>query len=300
MNSAKFIIILIIANSLNIYSQSVGDTFVKTWADNKKSAFSFSFDDGFKSQYDYARPVLNSFNFKGTFYVIAGELTDQGQNLNWRYGTWDEFKEMANEGHEIGSHTMTHPHLPQIPIGSINQPNTVYYEIYQSKKLIEQKIPGFIVTTFAYPYTENSYSIDAVTEKYYESARIGGNIPNPVVIPNSAWQNLHAYEEQFNKPRNSTNADLDELSNIESSVNSIIDNGKWGILFAHEVIPFSQLADAIANNYWYPMTTEWLTAYSQWLKTKSDNNDVWVETVANVTRYIKERENFVLKENIHE
>jgi len=98
MNSAKFIIILIIANSLNIYSQSVGDTFVKTWADNKKSAFSFSFDDGFKSQYDYARPVLNSFNFKGTFYVIAGELTDQGQNLNWRYGTWDEFKEMANEG----------------------------------------------------------------------------------------------------------------------------------------------------------------------------------------------------------
>jgi len=292
MNSAKFIIILIIANSLNIYSQSVGDTFVKTWADNKKSAFSFSFDDGFKSQYDYARPVLNSFNFKGTFYVIAGELTDQGQNLNWRYGTWDEFKEMANEGHEIGSRTMTHPHLPQIPIGSINQPNTVYYEIYQSKKLIEQKIPGFIVTTFAYPYTENSYSIDAVTEKYYESARIGGNIPNPVVIPNSAWQNLHAYEEQFNKPRNSTNADLDELSNIESSVNSIIDNGKWGILFAHEVIPFSQLADAIANNYWYPMTTEWLTAYSQWLKTKSDNNDVWVETVANVTRYIKERENF--------
>lgn len=292
LNSTKFMMLLIIITSVNIFSQSVGDAFVKTWAGNKKSAFSFSFDDGLKSQYDYARPVLNLFGFKGTFYIIAGELVDQGQQLIWRYGTWDEFREMANEGHEIASHTMTHPDMTKIPIGNITEPNTVYYELYQSKKLIEQKIPGFNVITFAYPFTNNNYTVDGITDNYYEAARIGGDIPNNAAIPVNGWQNLHAYEEQFNKPRNATSADLDELSDIESSVTNIINSGKWGILFAHEVIPFSQMADALTNNYWYPMSAEWLTAYSQWLKAKSDNDDVWVETVANVTRYIKEREDF--------
>ena len=40
------------------------------------------------------------------------------------------------------------------------------------------------------------------------------------------------------------------------------------------------------------MSTEWLTSLCQWMKTKSDNNEVWVTTAANVTKYIKERENF--------
>jgi hypothetical protein len=36
-----------------------------------------------------------------------------------------------------------------------------------------------------------------------------------------------------------------------------------------------------------------LTALSEWLLNKSNNKDVWVETIANVTRYIKERDDYV-------
>ena len=292
-NGIKITVIVTLLSILSIKAQTIGQATVKTWANNSKSAFSFTFDDCFKSQYDYAVPVFKSFGFKGTFFIIAQEPTDPGQALNWRYGTWDEFRQMAAEGHEMGSHTMTHPHLPQLPLGDISTPNTVYYELYQSKKLIEQKIPGITVTTFAYPYTESNSSVQSIAGSYYQSSRAGGDLPNNAVITGNTWNKLNAYEVQFNTPRNSVSDDNDELTQIENTLQSdVLSSGKWGILFAHEVLPFSQIPDAIAAGYWYPMSTEWLTSFCQWMKTKSDNNEVWVATQGNVTKYMKERENF--------
>ena len=289
----KITVIVTLLSILSIKAQTIGHATVKTWANDRKSAFSFTFDDCLKSQYDYAVPVLNSFGFKATFFVIAEEPTDPGQPLNWRYGTWDEFRQIAAEGHEIGSHSMTHPHLPQLPLGDISTPNTVYYELYQSKELIEQKIPGINVTTFAYPYTEYNNNVQTIAGSYYESSRAGGDLPNSAVITGNTWNKLNAYEVQFNTPRNSVSDDNDELTQIENTLqDDVLSSGKWGILFAHEILPFSQIPDAVAAGYWYPMSTEWLTSFCQWMKTKSDNNEVWVTTQGNVTKYIKERENF--------
>ncbi|HKI78645.1 MAG TPA: polysaccharide deacetylase family protein [Ignavibacteriaceae bacterium] len=294
MTKKNSIIIIILLFALSAKGQTIGHVTVKTWPNDMKSAFSFTFDDCFKSQYDYALPVLNSFGFKGTFYVIAEEPTEQGEPLNWRYATWDQFREIAQQGHEIGSHSMTHPHLQTLQTGDINTPNTIYYELYQSKKLIENKIPGIKVITFAYPYTEYNPTVISIAGQYYEASRRGNGIPNNSVITGTDWQKINSYEVQFNLPRDIVNDDNDELNEIENTLqNEVIDNGKWGMLFAHEVLPFSQIPDAVAAGYWYPMSTEWLNAFCQWMKNKSDNNDIWVNTVANVTKYIKERENFV-------
>ncbi|PIW70297.1 MAG: hypothetical protein COW08_02540 [Ignavibacteriales bacterium CG12_big_fil_rev_8_21_14_0_65_30_8] len=39
----------------------------------------FTFDDGYQSQYDNVFPLLNSYGFKGTFYVIGGSMVYKGQ-----------------------------------------------------------------------------------------------------------------------------------------------------------------------------------------------------------------------------
>jgi len=62
----------------NVYSKSSGNenssidednsygiVTVTPWADDRNSAFSFSFDDGFISQYENVREILNQFGFKG-------------------------------------------------------------------------------------------------------------------------------------------------------------------------------------------------------------------------------------------
>jgi hypothetical protein len=68
--------------------------------------------------------------------------------------------------------------------------------------------------------------------------------------------------------------------------------GKWALIEIHEVVPFAQIPQLVAQGEWYPMSSEWLTSLCQFLKQKSDSNLVWVETMGNVTRYEHERQDF--------
>src|SRR5688500_18355637 len=63
----------------------------------------FIFSDGLKSQFTNAKPILDKYGFKGTFDVVCNYVgTKNG------YMDWDEIKELHNENHDIGSHSMTH------------------------------------------------------------------------------------------------------------------------------------------------------------------------------------------------
>lgn len=272
-------------------TQSYGKVSIKTWADGKKSAYSFSFDDGFMSQYTYARPILNKFGFHGTFYLIAaGALADTLTTTIYRYGYWWQFREMAKEGHEMGAHTMTHPHLTTLPVGNEYTPNTITYELYQSKKIIQEKIPDQQVITLAYPYCDVDSTVIKVASKYFEAARGCSIFADGPDITGSNWYNLASIDVPFSKPRNQKD-DLKALTKYENKVLAeSIDLGKWTILMGHEIFPFSKI-DSVKKAY-YPMSTEWFTALCEWIKQKSDSGELWVETVGNVTRYIKERENF--------
>ncbi len=58
--------------------------------------------------------------------------------------SWDEVKEMNNNGIDFGAHSVNHPILPQLPLEHAK------WEIIQSKKDIEEKL-GHPVTAFCYP-----------------------------------------------------------------------------------------------------------------------------------------------------
>ena len=78
ISTSALILIVYIAVSGLCNNMLYGQVSVKKWADNRKSAFSFTFDDASMTQYTYVAPVLDSFGFKGTFFVITGSnyLTD--------------------------------------------------------------------------------------------------------------------------------------------------------------------------------------------------------------------------------
>lgn len=256
------------------------------WFKNKKSAFSFSFDDGLVSQYENARPIMNQHNFKGTFYVIPNFLVDSLPGI-WRYGTWYMFQEMSLQGHEIGSHSLNHLHLPELEIGDTNTAGTVMYELYWSRELIQQRIPDQKCITFAYPYAEHNSQIDSLTSLFYESARADGDSTNYYYLSERGFSSLSSVEVRFSEPRNTPEDDLDELNFIESWIDTLIGKNNWGILLGHEVVPFDSI-----GNLWHPFSIQWFTELCDWVNIKSDINSVWIETVANVTKYLKERANF--------
>ena len=75
-----------------------------------------------------------------------------------------QIREWLAAGHDIGSHTVTHPHLTHIPLAQARE------EIFASKKSLEDLF-GRPVKHFCYPYGDfNESIVDCVREAGYCTA----------------------------------------------------------------------------------------------------------------------------------
>lgn len=118
-----------------------------------------TFDDGWRSQYENAIPILTKYHIPATFYIYTGVI---GSPL---YMTWDNLQELVNSGMEIGDHTKSHTRLTKI------DPSRLDEELVQSKHILERNL-HIPVTDFAYPYGDyDSKIIEAVRRAGYISAR---------------------------------------------------------------------------------------------------------------------------------
>lgn len=286
----RYFIILFFTISGIIFSQGYGTLTFTNYADDSKAAFSLTFDDGLLTHNTNVRPLLNQYGFKGTFYVIPPYLAEDNQPLIWRYGHWSDFQMIAADGHEIGSHTMNHDTLPNLAWGSTSTPGTLLYELYQSKIFIEQKIPSQKCISLNYPYTLHNFIVDSAASLFYENGRTLGQTANDSALYGNDWFGLKAKVVEFGMPRNSVDDDLDELYAFLNWLSNAINKKQWGMIIIHDVVPFSELQSLLNNGIYEPITTEWLGWLCDWLEVKSLNKEIWVETVGNITRYIKERE----------
>jgi len=76
-----------------------------TYTTNNNKVVILTFDDGYKSQYTNAKPILDKYGFKATFYITCNHVGN-GEELvhpNARIG-WENITALYNEGHDIGSH----------------------------------------------------------------------------------------------------------------------------------------------------------------------------------------------------
>lgn len=270
-------------------SNSIGDVSVKKWKYDMTAALSFTFDDCMQSQYDYVYPIFEQYGFKGTFYVITGPLDDPWGPY-WRYGTWPEFTEMSDAGHEIASHSVTHPHLQNLDIGDSLTEGTLVYELYHSRESIEQKIPDKKCIDFAYPFSEYDTDVLFYTSKYYESARAISVDPVDSSLSGQDWYTIGSRVIIFDMPRNTPDDDLDELQDFFNYVDSTISQGKWGLLQAHDVIPFDSIAAAISDGSYQPISVPWFDSACQFISEAEQNGDLWVAPVRDINRYMKERD----------
>ena len=97
---------------------------------NKAGAVSFTFDDGYLGQATTAVSELNARGVKGTFFLITGPDWISN-NVSW--ATWQN---VAAQGHEIASHTVTHPFLSTLSADQIRS------ELSASQATINQNIPN--------------------------------------------------------------------------------------------------------------------------------------------------------------
>ncbi len=142
--------------------------------------FAVTFDDGYLSVYDKAFPILAARGITGTVYVVADQVGGINQ---WDHSAGDylehmmnadQIREMHKAGFEIGSHTLSHPHLSQLSDDALRA------EVFDSKKSLEDVI-GEEVTSFSYPYGDYDDRVrNVVIEAGYTNAvstRLGIVLP---------------------------------------------------------------------------------------------------------------------------
>lgn len=125
-----------------------------------RRAVVLTFDDGYRGQFAFACPVLQRLRLPSTFFVTTGLVgkpaflphlaipkaqDETTPPLAWLPLSWDEVKEMARQGIDIGSHAVTHRSLGRLA------GREAELEAWTSKEALERRA-GIRVELFAFPF----------------------------------------------------------------------------------------------------------------------------------------------------
>lgn len=164
MNPPDFTLYMIILTVICCYSicstiiiQSLGAV---TMIGEQDKVVILNFDDNRDTQFTVAKPILDKYGFKATFYVVCKYLDNKRGYMNWT-----QLETLYNEGHDIGSHTMNHKNL------SDSSKKSLEYQIGKSKECFQEH--GISTTNFAYPFDKgwDNKTVVKVVSKYYDLAR---------------------------------------------------------------------------------------------------------------------------------
>src|SRR5215208_5871147 len=154
------------------YSQSVSsvpnNAGINTGTNNNKVVI-LNFDDVYESQYINAKPILDKYGYKATYYVVCNYVGNSGRL------TWEDITALKNEGYDIASHTMNHADLTK------TSKKETEFEVGGSKQCFLDH--GINTSSFAYPFNgaSSEASVIDVVAKYYDIARTARSAPEPIM-----------------------------------------------------------------------------------------------------------------------
>lgn len=149
-----------------------------------EKAVVITIDDGYRSTYDIAFPILKKYGFPATVYVYS-DFVGGGMAL-----TWAQMTEMENSGLiDVESHSKTHTSMSLLP-KEANGPaykERITREIVTPDGVLSSKL-GKPIRHFAYPYGDTSpTALSILEERGYATATTvqrGGNpsFAHPLIL----------------------------------------------------------------------------------------------------------------------
>jgi peptidoglycan/xylan/chitin deacetylase (PgdA/CDA1 family) len=113
-----------------------------------------TFDDGYRDACERAAPILDDVGVPATFFLPSGLM---GEKLETSHGPRevidaDGARGLAERGHEIGAHSITHPRLTGLPRADAE------LEIGGSRDQLQATL-GAPVSSFAYPKGDHDEAV---------------------------------------------------------------------------------------------------------------------------------------------
>lgn len=239
------------------------------WPQDRSAAVSLTFDDAMQTHLDIVGPTLKKYSLNGTFFAITGPSS-----------TWlkrpEDWKRLAEEGNEIGSHTVHHPCMLKAikPHSQDYTPQMMLEEMQESSESIVGRLGVRRGLTFAYPCGDMTFGrqedlarnqaryLEYVAEYYFAARGYNSWAPvvaedvNPLTVPVLGWT--------FGKDFPSLLATLDPVRQGQN----------WGVFVFHGV-----------GGQWLSITKETFDELAGFL---ARHHEIWTATFGDVVRYIQE------------
>src|SRR5438552_1988445 len=171
-----------------------------------------SFDDGWKSQYEVAWPIMKKFGYTFTMFIYT-EGVRGGSLAGGGAITWEQLADMRDNGIDIQAHSATHQDLREghnimlaAPGGKRTRTKLtgpqyeqwVHNEVVGCKQLLEQRL-GIKVNCFAVPFgSYNEHVKEIARNAGYEAMFTVYGQPITFTSPNDS---LGRYAIEANKPK---------------------------------------------------------------------------------------------------
>ncbi|PYP92413.1 MAG: hypothetical protein DMG65_04225 [Candidatus Angelobacter sp. Gp1-AA117] len=183
-----------------------------------------TFDDGHLSQYSSALPVLEKYGTRAIFFVIAGWVGNQSQTMGWK-----ELRELHALGHQVQSHSMSHPMLTHCSDYELQQ------ELSGPRREIEDKL-GARVDAISIPNGRwDKRVLRACIDAGYQRVFTSDSWRRP------EWRDGIQLSGRLNIPQSMSVERLEKL---------LVHNGRWKLL--HDVQSRSkQLLKQVAGDRLY-------------------------------------------------
>lgn len=214
--------LLLAVSPLPIGGQAPAPAF--PWPNARRAAVSLSFDDGRSSQMDAGVPVLAQARLSVTFYVVPGSI--ERRQTAWRAA--------AQAGHEIGSHSLTHPCSGNFAFS--RQKALEDYTLARMDAELEQagleikRITGVLPVTFAYPCGQTFVGRGVTTASYVP-------LVSKRFLAGRLWQGETANDPAFVDLSQVQAVSMDdaELSDLRATLDAAIEQGRWLVLAGHDI-----------------------------------------------------------------
>jgi peptidoglycan/xylan/chitin deacetylase (PgdA/CDA1 family) len=130
-----------------------------------------TYDDTDEEQFSIAKPEMDKHGFKGVYFIMTISIGRP------RYMTKEQIKQLADEGHTIGSHTWRHDRVDRLKDlntieyrGKKVEVNEWDFQLLNTKKQLEE-ITGKPVEYFAYPFgIWSKQALPKIEERGYKLA----------------------------------------------------------------------------------------------------------------------------------
>ena len=137
--------------------------------------FCITFDNGFYSQYKYALPILNKYNWKATFFIptlVIGEKKRKKLTNKFdldllpsdKIMDWKHLEQLIEQDHFVQSHGCFHHR------DNLKSIDMIEVEVIESKHVLENSL-GYEIEYFAYPFgAYNTAMIQTLKRVNYQMA----------------------------------------------------------------------------------------------------------------------------------